>query len=298
MNNTAIRFNKLDWITTGYCLWMIIYMLIGWGRAQSPENHLPVYMSIITGIILMSWLHGYSQNRWGKTALVSRILHFVRSIYPITLFGYFFISLRVVNLIIFSEYLDPFFMKIDLAMFGYYPSMEWGKVLHQAWIQEFISFAYFSYFPMIAGLPVYFYFRNRQAFNKLIFRLSFSFYICYFIFGLLPVVGGRYLPEAHELSMQNRGWLFGWIMAWIYSNTTHWGGAFPSSHVIISLILTFSTLAHYKRMGVILLLICVFLAIATVFLHYHWFIDMLAGVLMAPPIYWFTGYIYRKLPEN
>ncbi|MBM4404244.1 MAG: phosphatase PAP2 family protein [Candidatus Cloacimonetes bacterium] len=291
------RLNKLDYITIAYCLWVILYMLIGWSRAESPRSHLPAYVSIVTGIMLLAWLQGYSQIRWGAGSRISRILHFIRSVYPIGLFGYFFISLYVVNRIIFRSFLDPLFMEVDHLIFGYYPSLKWGLVLNQAWIQEIISFAYFCYYPMIAGLPVYFYFRDREAFDKLIFTLAFSFYVCYFLFALVPVVGGRYLPEAHALTIQNRGWLFGWIMAMIYRASEHWGGAFPSSHIIIALILSFSALAHLKRLGVILLLICVFLSIATVFLHYHWFIDMVAGVLIAPLLYWFAGFVYRKLPE-
>ncbi len=292
------QLGKLDFITLGYCFWVILLMGAGWFRAHSPQTHLPVYVSIISGILLLAWFEGFSRIKWGETSWMSRILHFVRSVYPIGLFGYFFISLHVFNRIIFTDYLDLFFMRMDHALFGYLPSMRWGMVLDQAWIQEIMSFAYFCYYPMIAGLPVYFYFRDRKVFDKLIFTVTFSFYVCYFLFALLPVVGGRYLPEAHALTMENRGWIFGWIMATIYRTSDHWGGAFPSSHVIIALILSFSALQRLKRLGVILLMICVFLSIATVFLHYHWFIDMVAGVLIAPLLYWFAGLIYHKLPEK
>jgi hypothetical protein len=135
---------------------------------------------------------------------ISKALSFVRGIYPVLLFGYFFTSGHAFNRIIVSDWLDPWFMSIDKGVFGYYPSLEWGKTYSNWAIQELFHFAYFCYYPMIVGLPVYLYFKQPKAFKELIFNLTFVFYLCYTIYSVLPVIGGRYIPEAMELTKTYR----------------------------------------------------------------------------------------------
>jgi hypothetical protein len=90
---------------------------------------------------------------------------------------------------------------------------------------------------MILGLPLYLYFKKPEGFRELIFNLCFVFYLCYFIYSILPVIGGRYIPEAMELTRLYRGGPFTHIMVFIYRNSNHLGGAFPSSHVGVAIII-------------------------------------------------------------
>ncbi len=296
---TAIRdmnLSSIDIITLIYCLWIMLYMIFGWGRAVNPHIHFPVYLSVAVGVLFLAWLNiRLRELSWQRTA---KAIAFVRGIHPVLLFGYFFISGYVVNRIIFSNWQDPFFMRLDYRIFGYLPSMEWGIQYSQKWISELFSFAYFAYYPMIVGLPVYLYLTDKNAFSETIFCLTLVFYLCYFVYSWLPVVGGRYLPEAMELSQESRGYVFSWIMAYIYRTSNHLGGAFPSSHVAIALTLSFSALRHKRRLGIIFAVISIFLAVATVYCHYHWFIDTVAGVLMGIFGFLFALFMYRKLPRT
>lgn len=273
-----IKLSGIDIITMIYCTWIMIYMLLGWSRATNPLSHYPVYLSIVVSILLLAWLHVYAQDL--KLHTLTRLVAFIRSIFPVLLFGYFFVNGYVINRIIFSQWQDPYFMKIDYNIFGYYPSMQWGALYPQAWINEIFAFAYFCYYPMIVGLPVFLYFKDPKAFRETIFSLTLVFYLCYFIYSWLPVIGGRYLPEAMELSRESRGYLFSWIMAYIYRTSTHLGGAFPSSHVAIALTLSLAAYRFRNWLGSIFLFITFWLCLATVYLHYHWFIDAISGVLM------------------
>ena len=282
--------SAIDYITIGYASWILLYMSLGFNRAVEPMMHLPVYAAIITVILLLAhW------DRNCQSPRLKRLLNFVRSIYPVMLFGYFFISLQAVNRIIFPQWLDPFFARIDYSIFGYYPSLEWGRTFGTPWISELYHFAYFCYYPMIGGLPLYFYFKDKKVFGEIIFTLAFVFYSCYFLFSILPVIGGRYFPEAMALTKVYQGGPFTHIMALIYNLSTHLGGAFPSSHVAIAITLTISALRHTKVWGMVFLYITMFLAIATVYCHYHWFIDMVAGVFAGIGGYYLALWAYRKL---
>jgi membrane-associated phospholipid phosphatase len=294
MIKTSKRFlSSIDIITLIYCGWILLYMSIGILRAKDALTHIPIFLSIMVSIVFMAWLHQELDKarypKWDKA------LSLIRSLYPVTLFGYFYTSGYSVNQIIFTSWLDPFFMNIDQSIFGYLPSLVWGKSYDHYLLSELFHFAYFCYYPMILGLPVYLYFKKPAAFKELIFNLSFVFYLCYIIYSILPVIGGRFIPEAMALTQSYRGGPFTHIMVYIYRNSHHLGGAFPSSHIGIALVLTVAALRHVRRLGYIFVLISFFLSIATVYCHYHWFIDAVFGVLIGVGGYYLANYTHRKL---
>lgn len=292
-------FSAIDKITIAFCAWILVYMLAGLALGRTviePWLHLPAYLSILTLVLLMAWAQQrFPRDRYPR---FGRALSFVRAIYPVLFFTYFYISGYAVNRIIFGEWQDPFFYRLDKALFGYYPSLEWGQRYGHWLLQELMHFAYFCYYPMIVGLPVYFYFRNKRAFSELIFALTFVFYLCYFIYSLLPVVGGRYFPEAMALSRAYQAGPFTRIMAFIYNYSGHLGGAFPSSHIAISLVLTIAALRYIRPWGIAFCVVSFFLTLATVYCHYHWFVDALGGIFIGIFGYYLAGIVRARLERT
>lgn len=285
--------SAIDIITLVFCSWILAYMSVGISRVNEPWVHIPIYLSVAVMVLILAWLQ---QQTWvvAKPRLLSA-LSFIRSIYPVLLFGYFFTSSHAFNQIIFTDWLDPWFMNIDKSVFGYYPSLEWGKTFNYVALQELFHFAYFCYYPMILGLPVYLYFKQPLAFKELIFNLTFAFYLCYTIFSVLPVIGGRFIPEAMEITKTYHGGLFTHIMVYIYRTSGHLGGAFPSSHIAITLVLTVAALKFIRPMGIVFAVIAFFLTIATVYCHYHWAIDAFAGIFTGIGAYYLANYVRAKL---
>ncbi|MBM4399990.1 MAG: phosphatase PAP2 family protein [Candidatus Cloacimonetes bacterium] len=226
------------------------------------------------------------------------MLLFIRSYYPVLLYLYFFESNTATNMVLFRDWLDPWFMKIDYAIFGYYPSLEWGLKYSQIWIKEILYFAYFSYYLMIIGLPVYFYIRRREAMGEVVFVLSFVFYGCYFIYSWLPVMGGRYFEAAMQYTQESGIGIFSNIMAYIYTHSPHLGGAFPSSHIAIALVLSILALKYFRILGISMLIITFLLSIATVYCQYHWFIDSVFGVITGIFGYLVAQNFYKRLSES
>lgn len=285
--------SPLDKITLAYIFWVLLLLVAGGAKVQDFGIQFPIFLSLGAGIVLLAYSHK-SLDPLCRPRLY-QALQLLHELYPVLLFAHFFTSGYAYNRIFFATWQDPFFMKIDKAIFGYLPSMEWGERYNSFWISELFHFAYFAYYPMIAGLPIYLYFTNRPALKELIFCLSFSFYLCYFIYSIMPVIGGRYLPEAMELTRTYRAGIFTRIMVFIYRNSHHLGGAFPSSHVAIALVLSTGALRHVRKLGYLFAFISVFLSLATVYCHYHWFIDALMGIFTGIGAYFLALALYRKL---
>ncbi len=305
----SIRLKGIDRITLIFCTWMLILTALGKAHIENPLSLFVTYLSIITGILVLIWLTEFlkdiakKENCHNGVCRLMRpraynLLVFIRSYYPILLYLYFFESVALTNRAFFHDWLDPFFMNIDYALFGYLPSMEWGMRFDSIWIKELLHFAYFCYYPMIVGLPVLFYFKNRKALDEMVFVLSFVFYICYFIFSWLPVIGGRFVPIAMQWTEQADGGVFTALMAYIYTQSPHLGGAFPSSHIAVALTLSLMAWRHFRAVGYVFLCITFFLAIATVYCHYHWFIDAVFGIITGFLGFWLAQKVYKRLSEN
>ncbi|NLH93744.1 MAG: phosphatase PAP2 family protein [Candidatus Cloacimonetes bacterium] len=290
--------SAIDKITLAYCAWFIIYMTVGifLGRAINAGIHLPLYLLIVAFVLLLALAErklDLSAKPW-----LLQALRFVRGIYPVFLFAYYYSSLRSVSLIIFPEWLDPWFMDMDSKIWGYLPSLEWGRRCSQFFFQELFHFAYFCYYPLIVGLPLYLYLKNKPAFKELIFNITFVFYACYIFYSIFPVVGGRFHTESYRLSQAFRGGIFTRIMAFIYNHSGHWGGAFPSSHVAIAVVLTIAGFKFTGKWGYLFAVISVFLSVATVYCHYHWFVDAVAGLFTGILGYFAANWTRRKLERD
>lgn len=304
----GLRLKGIDKITLLFCTWMLVLIGIGWPRVHNPLQHGINYLTIIAGILALVWLTDFFKDfsrqecsnsvcRFARPRFY-KLLNFVRSYYPVLLYLYFFESVSNTNRVFFHDWLDPFFMGIDKAIFGYLPSMVWGVKYNMPWLSEWLHFAYFSYYLMIGLLPVLFYIRKRKALDEMVFVLSAVFYFCYFIYSWLPVIGGRFFPEAMQWSVQKTGGLFTNIMASIYTWSPHMGGAFPSSHIAVALVLSLLALEHFRKLGYVFLFVTFFLAIATVYCHYHWFIDAVFGIITGLAGYWLARRFYNRLSED
>ena len=297
---TSFFLSAIDLITLIFCGWILLYMCFGITRSPEVIKHIPVYLAIFVGVLFLAWLQkqpGWSYDPQNPSNRY-QILSFFRGLYPVLLFSYFYTSGHAFNRIIFRDWLDPFFMGIDQFIFGYLPSLVWGKLYSHWAIQELFHFAYFCYYPMIAGIPIYLYFTQKDAFREVIFNLTFVFYCCYTIYSVLPVIGGRFLPEAMALTKTYRGGPFTHIMVFIYRTSNHLGGAFPSSHIAVAIVLTISALKYIRPLGYICTVITFFLSLATVYCHYHWFIDAVFGILTGIAGYYLANWTYYYLREK
>ena len=282
------KLNPVDLITLVYASVIDCFIIYGWSRIEHPLRQLLLHFSIVLLIVSLTFLH----DKFPK----SKLIFFLRLSYPLFLYGYFFESVSHLNLLIFHDYIDVFFQKIDNFIFGYQPTLYWGTHFDTYFLQELFHFSYFSYYLMFLILTIVLFVKKRyEDLGEFIFRLSFVFYICFITYVILPVIGGRYFPQAMELTKTLRYGIFTKIMAEIYIKSPHLGGAFPSSHVAIAIVLMLSALKYERKLGYIFVPITILLSFATVYCHYHYFIDVIGGIIYVLIFYPLSSKAYSKL---
>jgi len=278
-----LELKPLDIMTLILIAYNIVIIIIGWKRLSTPSEFLLKYLIVGLLVILLNFKQ--SENRY---------LRFLQNFYPFFLFGFFFETSTLMNRIFLPEYLDPFFQRIDQFIFGYQPAIEWGIRHDGYFLQEIFHFGYFTFYLMIPGLAIYYYLKDHQTFQRYIFTICFILYACYVIYVILPVIGGRFWEKTQVISKIYRYGIFTRIMAFIYQETDHWGGAVPSSHVAAAIGVLLSVWKEKLKFVYVLLPVVVLLTISTVYCHYHYFIDALIGILFGIILFFAGEKIYRK----
>lgn len=202
---------------------------------------------------------------------------------PVVLFLSYF-QLRLILPAVSSAAYDQQIYALDLALFGFEPAVELDRFVSPA-LTEWFSFFYFGYFALLAAFLSYMSFlcpdpARVSAFALGVFLL---FGAGQLIYMLVPGYG-PYLALAHELSRPLEGETF-WPLVW---DTVAKGGAqkdiFPSLHTAVPVFFTLFSYRHRRALPglwIFVALVASQIVIATMYLRWHYLIDVVAGLALA-----------------
>ncbi|MDR0506538.1 MAG: phosphatase PAP2 family protein [Dysgonamonadaceae bacterium] len=284
------RFLPAELLTLLYILLTGIYILIfKQGIYSGMAVDLLLFRLLFAGIICFL---AYITRSDGKAKpMITATLSFVRYAFPLALITYWYPETFYMNECLFDN-LDPVFEGIDQWLFGCQPALEFSKALPFRWLSELMSFGYFSYFLILIFIAVYLYFANKKAGEKAVFVLLCSFFIYYVLFIILPVVGPQfYFPD----NQVPDGYIFRPILITAQSAGEKPTGAFPSSHVGMSIIYLIILYKYARKYFAYFLPIVIILIISTVYIKAHYVIDVIGGAVSAPIIYFCANKISNSL---
>jgi len=178
---------------------------------------------------------------------------------------------------------DPFFAALDRRWFGAWPD-HWRAALGRpAWFVDLNALFYTSYYvvPLIVAIPLYR--RDRDAFHRLTFTATLTFYVAFLGYFAFPTLGPRLPAGVNGLG---GGALTRWLEAFLAVVETTRTDAFPSGHVAVALVcLWFARRAPVAVRWVVVALVAG-IAFSTVYLHYHYVVDVVVGTGLAAACVW------------
>jgi len=190
---------------------------------------------------------------------------------------------------------DAALAKIDAFLIGNQPS-----ILLQAyitpWTTDFFSLIYFSYVLSLPVVALGFYLtRNESAFRRVMMG-----YLTLMLMGLasylmVPAIG----PEAQFADQYTRDLMgrdFSRSVEYIISVGRVGHDCFPSLHVGIPFLLAIYLRNYCKKLFIPCLVYVALMAAATIYLRYHYLIDVLASFIYAPVAYWLNDFMLAKWP--
>ncbi len=176
---------------------------------------------------------------------------------------------------------DPQLIRIDFLLFGVNPTV-WLERWVVPWLTGVLSIAYLSYFFLPARLVHTLYLKNpRRDFDLAVFVLLLVWYLSFLGNILFPAIGPRF-TLAHLQSVPLKGsFIADFVSHLLNLLENNQRDCMPSGHTAIGLIVLFLSYRYARLLFYLFCPIVAALILSTVYLRYHYVIDLFAGAALA-----------------
>jgi len=189
---------------------------------------------------------------------------------------------------------DKVLIYIDRLIFGTDPTHWFMKFSHPV-LTEYLQISYSMFYFIILASPLYAYLsKNYEEYFYSFYIILLGFYVSYIGYILVPAIGPRFtLHDFYTLDTELPGLLLYKPLRLIINlgesippNTTIAAllaqrDCFPSGHTEMTLLAIYLSFKYKQKIKWILLIVGISLIIATVYLRYHYVIDVFAGAFCA-----------------
>jgi membrane-associated phospholipid phosphatase len=173
-------------------------------------------------------------------------------------------------------------IRMEKSIFGVLPNV-WFQKFYTPWLDELMHVFYSGYcfFMPLVGLILFFkkkYDAALASFSIGIFTYCVNFLLFFFVPVLAPFM-------AEGMAEYNIGSWTGNFVA-DFTRLVQFAGAcsgatFPSSHISAVFVWSFIALRYLRPLGYILLPLAIGVALGTVYLGYHYALDVIFGLVLA-----------------
>lgn len=272
----------VGWAST-VLVWLVL--LFGSVAAWQGADTLPKVNSVLAFCVCL-WL------LWGMTREKYRAW---RGMLQLAAFWVVFHLFKPIREFWIQRVFDAELLAIDRALWGM-SLPEYCMRLENYWLTELVSFGYAQYYPMIIFSAVWFLWKRHSSEAYRFFIGLSMMHLFGFLGYLLVPAGGPYIafPEAFPYPPEG-GPITGFLVNVITVGITGMD-VFPSLHTGMCLYilgffvtgyLNFKTRA-YLAVSIVVGLIYAPLQLATVYLRYHYGIDLIAGALLAAAVLFYV----------
>lgn len=293
-----------------YNLFTTLLIIVFYDRLSDPQSMLVGRFLIAAGTFVLIYLY---------TKFPSRATVLLRMVVQMSLLNYWYPDTFEFNRIFAN--LDYLFASIEFDLFGCQPALLFDQMCSSIWWREAFNLGYWLYYPMIALVSFYYFFRRPDEVEKCTFIIMASFFLYYVIYIFLPVAGpqfyfpvigdeavtsgvypelGNYFNLHPEISIaqEGKGAVFTELVGMAQSAGERPTAAFPSSHIGVSVILMILSFKASKRLFTLLFPFFVLLCCATVYIKAHYLVDAVAGLITGVLVYWLAVWVYGKLHKK
>lgn len=276
---------KIDILFFGYVVITTILLLFSWNESDKSLELL-----LIRGlIVLISISLIYFDSK-----IKSTIVNLLRNCYPI-LFSLLFYTETVFYNKLFFNNLDNYLVHFEFQLFGFQPSVKFSEYFSNPIFSEVMYIGYFSLYILIISFVFISFFKLKKYREELFFKLTASMLLFYLFFCFFPAAGPQFYFPPSERELPS-AFVFDKIMHFI-QKAEQPTGAFPSSHVGLSLIILALTRKKVPTFFKIVLPFVIILILSTVYIKAHYAIDVIGGILFTPITLYLSGLLYIKIPD-
>jgi hypothetical protein len=206
--------------------------------------------------------------------------------YPVAMNAVFF-TMNSAVLKVTPHKCDALLAAVDHALFGVTLSARAQAIATPAFT-EILSFCYLLFFPYLLVSWIYYARRGLPLLRKLMVGLFTIYGLGFLGYSFVPA-SGPHLAFPGEFTVPLTGWAITRFNAFVVANGSNGVDVFPSLHCAISCFLLFFDRQHARWRFRLYLVPCIGLWVATIYLRYHYFMDVVAGFALAASALWMTN---------
>ena len=301
------KFIAVEKINLLYNLFTTLLIIVFYNRLSDPQSMLMGRFFILVGTFTLIYAY---------TKYPSRFLVLVRMVTQMFLLNYWYPDTFEFNRIF--PNLDHLFAATEFDIFGCQPALLFEQVMSGDFWREAFNMGYWLYYPMIATVSFYYFFKRPDKVEKCTFIIMASFFIHYIIYIFLPVAGpqfyfpvigeeiassgvyeniGNYFNLHPEISIaqEGKGIFFTELVNMAQMAGERPTAAFPSSHVGVSLVIMILAFKANRKLFAIFLPFFILLCCATVYIKAHYLIDAITGLISGLLTYYISTQIYKRV---
>jgi len=276
------RLRSADSIIIIYQLLMLILILLNYTRIAHHTAFITLHLGAVLFLLLMP--------RWpaNKGTTLMRFWS------PLLVVPLNFSELHFLVHTLRPNDMDTLLIKIDQALLGVHPTI-WLEKITFPLLTEYLQIVYstFYFLPLILAFLLY---RNRryEEFDFFAFIMVFGFYLSYLGYFLVPAIGPRY-TLSHLQHIQLKGIFFAPLIRHTLDTLENiQRDAFPSGHTAMTVLTMYYAAKYHKKYFYILLVIGTSLIFSTVYLRYHYMVDVMGGLVLAALVIAGAPLVYQR----
>jgi membrane-associated phospholipid phosphatase len=279
---TDTRFWPVDKVILVYTLFALALIVGWWGAIPDVGLHFAGHIAVAALII-------FEIKRPNPTSWM------FRNWYPLPFVGSCYKEMAIFIHAIRRTDAEQFLANLDFQIWHAYPSI-WLERIYSPGLTEYLQVVYTLFIPGVLLVAAWLWKRGRYTeFQYYAFLIATGFLVSYIGYLLVPARGPRFLLK-HLEQIPLRGlWLFRTMQGTLDKLESAHYDCFPSGHTELTILACWGSRLVSNRLFRVYFAYTLSIIFATVYLRYHYTVDLLAGAIVALFLILASPSLYRKL---
>ncbi|HEY6946880.1 MAG TPA: phosphatase PAP2 family protein [Candidatus Acidoferrum sp.] len=280
--NSGRRFWAADKLLLAYLAGTSALVAVYWNRLPEAPELLTLHFGAGIAILLASTRGG-------------RAIWYFRHWYPLPLLVSCYKEMAILISAVRGTTTDQWLADLDFSIWHANPTV-WLERVQTPALTDFLQLAYTLYVPAVVLVPWLLWRKRRFAdFRYCAFLITLGLLTSYIGYILVPARGPRFLLDHLQHLPVQGGWVVDVMRTTLDRLESVHYDCFPSGHVELTIIALWSSRQISKWLFRVYLAYTPCIIFATVYLRYHYTVDLVAGALLAATLIAAGPMMYRKL---
>jgi membrane-associated phospholipid phosphatase len=278
-------FWPVDKVILGYLGLTGAVILLLWGRL--PEAPILLAAHIVAAAAVV-----FEVKRPNRTSWV------FRNWYPIIYVACCYKEMAILIPAVWRTDADRWLADLDLRLWRAHPTV-WLERIHTPALTEFLQIVYTLFIPAVLTVAVLLWRARRYTeFRYYGFLIALGFLVSYIGYLLVPARGPRFLLHPLQTFPLSGLWMFEHLQSTLDRLESAHYDCFPSGHTELTILAWWGSRMVSKRLAAVYFVYALLIVFATVYLRYHYSVDVLAGILVAAMLILAGPVCYRGLSKG